>query len=97
MPHNHGEYTRPSVASGGCSYSTLYNYNQDYYGRGLVGAPTLAQARSHETIIVPSYGGPGYQNLVHSTTPTCTGYYSIDSAYPSYPNACGQFNSRLCG
>lgn len=97
MPGNYSEYTRPTVASGGCSYTTLDNYNQNYFGRGAVGAPNMAQLRSNEVVVVPSYGGPGYNTLMHQKQPTCSGYYDISSAYPSYPNTCGQFSARLCG
>lgn len=97
MPGNYGEYSRPTVTSGGCSYSTLSSYNQNYFGRGKVGAPTLSQTRSQEVVVIPSFGGPGYKALSNTKVPTCSGYYDIDSAYPSYPNACGKFSSRLCG
>jgi len=91
-----GEYTNPTVGSGGCSYATLNNYNQNYFGRGGVGAPVLSQTRSNEIVVVPSYGGPGYNSLMNQKQPTCSGYYSVNSAYPNYPS-CGQFSSRMCG
>ena len=91
------EYTRPSVTSNGCAYATLDNYNQNYFGKGLVGAPRLAQTRSNSIVVVPSYGGLGYQSLMVQKTPTCSGYYSVNNAYPSYPNACGNFTSSLLG
>ena len=98
MTYKHHEYSRPSVTSNGCSYSTLSSYNANYSGRGpIVGAPTMSRARSNEIVVVPSYGGPGYQNLTQQRNSTCTGYYPVSSAYPAYPNACGQFSSRLCG
>lgn len=97
MPGQYSEYSRPTVTSGGCSYATLDNYNQNYFGRGMVGAPTMSQTRSHEIYVVPSYGGPGYDKLMHAKYPSCSGYYDVNSAYPNYPNACGRFSSRLCG
>ncbi len=92
-----GEYNKPTVGGSGCSYATLDNYNQNYFGRGVVGAPVMSQVRSNEVVVVPSYGGPGYRALTNTSQPTCLGYYSINSAYPSYPNACGQFSSKMCG
>lgn len=92
-----GEYTKPTVTSGGCSYSTLDNYNQNYFGRGAVSAPTLSQSRSNQIIVVPSYGGMGYNTLQNTRQPTCSGFYKVKNAYPRYPNACGAFSSNLCG
>ena len=97
MPYNH-EYSRPSVTSGGCSYATLEAYNQNYFGRGRVGAPMSAQTRSSEIVVVPSFGGIGYQNLTNgNAAPSCNGYFDIRSAYPNFPNTCGKFTSNLCG
>jgi hypothetical protein len=98
MPGIYGEYTRPMVTSGGCAYATLDNYNQNYFGRGAVGAPTLSQTRSNELVVVPTYGGVGYQTLMNSKQPSCSGYAPIQQAYPAYAGgACGQFSSSLCG
>jgi len=97
MPGNYGEYTRPSVTANGCSYSTLSSYNQNYFGRGYIGAPNPAQTTSHQIMVVPSYGAPGYRSLTVQKIPSCSGYYSVNNAYPSYPNACGVFSSNLCG
>lgn len=94
----YGEYNKPTVSGSGCSYATLDNYNQNYFGRGTVGAPVMSQTRSNEIVVIPSYGGPGYNTLMHQNRPTCAGYYSINSAYPSYSsNTCGQYSSNLCG
>lgn len=91
------EYTRPTVGAGGCAYSTLDSYNQNYFGKGLAGSPTISQTRSNEVIIVPSYGGTAYNTLMRNPTPSCNGYYTVQSAYPNYQNGnCGQFSSSLC-
>lgn len=95
MPGSY-EYTAPSVQSGGCAYATLDSYNQNFFNRGQVGAPVPSQARSSEIIIVPSYGGVGYNALQNTRRPSCGGYYGMNNAYPNYP-ACGQFSSNLCG
>jgi hypothetical protein len=91
------EYSKPSVTSNGCAYARLDRYNQNYYGRGANGAPVASQTRSNEVIVVPGYGGLGYNALQTQQQPSCSGYYSINGAYPSYPNTCGQFSSNLCG
>ena len=97
MPGIYGEYNRPTVTSSGCSYATLDSYNQNYFGRGAVGAPTLAQTRSAEVIVIPSYGSIGYNVLQPSNQqPSCSGYNSMMSAYPNFPDTCGQFSSQLC-
>jgi hypothetical protein len=95
MPGNYGEYTNPTVGAGGCSYATLNNYNQNYFGHGAVGAPVMSQVSSNEVVIVPSFGGPGY-NISRQRQPTCTGYLNVSGAYPNYPNQCGRFSSSLC-
>jgi len=94
---NQNEYQRSSVTSNGCAYATLNSYNHNYFGRGRVGAPVLSQISSPEVVVVPAFGGPGYNTLEQAPVPSCNGYYDIDTAYPSYPNACGQFSSQLCG
>jgi hypothetical protein len=90
------EYTKPSVTSNGCSYTTLDSYNQNYFGRGVVGAPRMSQTRSAEVVILPSYGAIGY-NQFSVNMPSCSGYYDINSAYPANSGACGNFTSNLCG
>lgn len=99
MVYQGHEYSRPSVTSNGCNYSTLHSYNMNYFGRGaVVGAPRLSQTSSPETVVIPSFGGLGYRVLEHGVrVPSCSGYFDIESAYPSWPNACGRFSSRLCG
>lgn len=93
---NSAEYSRPTVGAGGCAYSTLNSYNSNYFGRGLAGAPALSQTRSNEVVIVPSYGGVAYNTLMRNPTPSCNGYYTVRSAYPSYANGnCSQFTGGL--
>lgn len=103
MPNPY-EYSRSSVGGRGCQYSNLTNYSQNYFGRGRVMLPQLSSARSNQVVVVPSFGGPGYNALQTNTgqcfgggVPSCTGFYSLKSAYPNFPNTCGAFSSRLCG
>ena len=91
------EYNGGSVTSGGCSYASLSNYNQGYYGRSIL-APVPVQNRSLE-IIVPSFGAPGY-NLSSGDmgeVASCGGYSNISKSYPNFPSNCGSFSSSLCG
>lgn len=90
------EYSGPTVGANGCAYATLNSYNQNYFGRGGVGAPVLSQTRSAEVVVIPSYGAQGYNNM-SSKKPSCSGYMNLRSSYPNYPNACGAFSSRMCG
>ena len=98
---NHQEYTGPSVKSNGCNYASLYSYNQNYFGRGRVTVPQAAGSRSAEIVVVPSYGGMGYNslntNIGNQKIPSCSGFNNLTTAYPSFPSGCGAFSSRLCG
>jgi len=97
MPGIYNEYSKPTVSGNGCSYSTLVDYNQNYFGRGGVGAPTLSQARSNEVMILPSFGGKGYK-LGASQGTSCSGFQNLKGAYPSYASGnCNAFSSNLCG
>lgn len=107
MPGIYNEYSRPSVTASSCAYAQLDNYSQNYQARGLVGAPVQASSRSNQIVVVPSYGGVGYDNagygLGYSTLSgprrsSCSGYQSMVNAYPSFTNnACGRYYSSLCG
>lgn len=88
------EYSRPAVGANGCAYARLDNYNQNYFGVNS-SAPALSQVRSNEIVVVPSYGGFGYQTLTLNRSPSCSGYYNVSNAYPSYPNMCGQITNSL--
>jgi hypothetical protein len=79
------EYSKSAVGANGCAYSTLDAYNQNYFGKGYSGAPTLSQTRSQEIVITPSFGSPGYS----VGAPTCSGYQPLTNAYPCFPGGCG--------
>lgn len=94
---NFHEYSKPTVTSGGCNYANLQAYNQNYFGRGGVGAPMRANARSNEIIVLPSFGGKGYK-LGQTQGETCTGFLNLKAAYPNYATGnCGAYTSNLCG
>ena len=83
--------------SGAWAYTTLSEYNQGYYGKGNI-APVPVDSPSVSTIVVPSWGGPGYDTLFHcsGSDDAGNGYYSLNNAYPSFPDNCGRFTNRLC-
>lgn len=90
------EYAKSTVASSGCSYATLQNYNQNYsLSTQNVGAPVVSGVRSNEIVIVPSYGGTGYSSLNASGKQpgSCTGYPLARNAYPT--NGCNLFTYNL--
>lgn len=91
------EYSRPSVGASACGYMTLHGYNNDYFGASAAGMPPrVSGLRSNQTIVVPSYGGIGY-NKFNQSRPTCSGYYNMSNAYPAFTNACWNYTSNLCG
>lgn len=59
----------------------------------LTQAPVPSQALS-ANVIVPAFGGIGY-NSPRMSTPSCTGYYTITTGYPNFPDTCGAFTSSL--
>lgn len=94
---NSNEYSKPSVSGPGCSYANLQDYNQNYFGRSGVGAPTRASAKSNEVVVLPSFGGVGYK-LGQTQGSTCTGFLNLKNAYPNYATGnCGSYTSNLCG
>jgi hypothetical protein len=90
------EFHGSAVGAEGCAYARLGAYNNNYFGRSVIGAPVISQTRSNEIIVVPSFGGPGYNNLVASKNPNCSGYSKLKNAYP-ISGGCGVYTSRMCG
>lgn len=84
------EYSKPSIASSGCSYARLGGYK---------GIPNLipdtqqAMTRPADVVVVPTYGSVGYSALTNKQ-PSCSGYFTVGSAY-----ACNTPSSswRMCG
>jgi len=97
MPGLNREYTRPTVSSSSKGYATLNSYSQNYYGPNGLAAPKPSRLQSQQVVIVPAFGGIGYQDVAKQQKSSSTGYYNIHSAYATFPNACGQFSSQLCG
>ncbi len=91
-------YTRPSVnANNYGAYSSLANYNQSYYGRGIT-VPIPATTIGMETVIIPGSKSLGYGKLASCVVDEDhnSNYLSINNAYPNYSNNCNKFTSRLC-
>jgi hypothetical protein len=95
MSYVTNEYNNASAGGPACTYASLGHYNQGM-GSGPI-APVPAGVPSMKYQVVPVYGSMGYNALTHGTkVPGCTQYFNIGTAYPSYPNGCTKFTSRLC-
>lgn len=91
------DYNNSAVGGNGCAYTSLYNYNTTGTAN-RVAQPLLVPGQSAQVMVVPSYGGMGYGNMMRAPQQSgvgCYDYYALRSAYPNYPNSCGAFNSRL--
>jgi len=83
----------------GCSadYSTLNGYNSTS-ASFVAGPPVPSQTAVQPVVIVPTYGGVGY-NVLQNNLPvvqlTSSGYFSIQNAYPSYGNNCQGYVQNL--
>jgi hypothetical protein len=87
-----GDYNNTTTGAA-CSYTNLQIYNQ---------GPTKLSAASSSGVmagsIVPQWGGVGYDALSHGAAPSCSGYFNVQSAYPSMAGGnCGtNFVHRGC-
>jgi len=80
-----------------CDYVSLANYNSS--SAGTLGNPTYMHATDvvgH--YVVPNYGSIGYNALSHgNTTPSCSGYFNITSAYGANAGDCNtQYINSSC-
>lgn len=78
-------------------YSTLGHY---YQGEGQIRPPLPSQTNVQKVIVVPAFGGTGY-NVLQNNLPISefndSGYYTLRTAYPSFPsncNACTRYVSQ---
>jgi len=87
------EYANASVGSSPCTYNTLGNYSAKA-GMG----PAVAKGTVVGRQIIPQYGAIGYKTLLHGDgTPSCNGYFNIQSAYGSGSGNCStSYVSRVC-
>ena len=98
---NSSEYTRSSTNTV-AGYSTLGNYYKRMKGT-VMAAPVPAS-----TVVIPSFGGNGYNVLQHGMcNDSCgDGYFTLCNAYPNSgcskkggaccPGNCGTFTSAGC-
>lgn len=78
-------------------YATLAGYSSRP-GAYTAGAPVPSQTAVQSVVIVPSYGGSGYNILQHSlpfSQLTSSGYFNINNAYPSTGNSCQAYTTAL--
>lgn len=83
MSRQYVEGTSSTVGGSSCSYATLDNYNKS---DGMQVPRPTGNATGY---IVPDYGAPGYNTLIHGPA-TCSGYPEIANAYGSKDGNCNQ-------
>ena len=74
-------------------YAQLGTYNM-----GTQWTAPQAFAPSMATVVVPTFGAPGYDTLLHNQPqPNGSGYFTITTAYPAFSSKnCTRFSQRLC-
>ena len=78
-------------------YATLAGY-VSRGGPYSAGAPVPSQTAVQSVVIVPSYGGSGFNILQHNlpyNQLSSSGYFNINNAYPSYGNNCQAYTTAL--
>lgn len=87
------EFYNKQAGSGAWGYATLANYNDIQAAAPM--APVPSGTPSMAMTVVPTFGAPGYDTLMHGMkVPTSGSYFQIQNAYPQ---KCTGFTSRLCG
>jgi hypothetical protein len=93
MSRQYLDTSSPTVSGPSCSYATLTHYNNG--SRGM--SPPVPRTTTSGYYIVPAYGAPGYNTLMHDAAPSCSGYFGIDAAYRSKGGNCNQqYVRKLC-
>lgn len=82
-----------TLTNNSAGYAMLGTYNM-----GTQWTAPQAFAPSMATIVVPTFGAPGYNTLLHNQqVPSGSGYFTIQSAYPSYQtDECTTFAASMC-
>ena len=78
-------------------YATLAGY-VSRGGPYSAGAPVPSQTAVQSVVVVPGWGGQGYNILQHSlpyNQLSSSGYFSINNAYPSMGNNCQAYTTAL--
>ncbi len=77
------------------SYALLNNYNSSV--PGMMRMPYVNPQVTIGSYIVPNYGSPGYNTLMHGLSRSGSGYFDITSAYGAGAQNCNtQFLQRAC-
>lgn len=87
---NTGTYYLEETTSYSGDYSTLSGYNRPP-GMFVAGPPVPSQSAVQSVVVVPTYGGSGYNTLQHNLSYpqlSTNGYFNVNNAYPSYGNNC---------
>lgn len=88
MSRQYVESSGPTVNGSSCSYATLSRYNNSHEMQVPRPAGTATG------YIVPTYGAPGYNTLVHGSY---GGYPDIKNAYRNNGGSCNQqYVRKLC-
>lgn len=91
MPYATSEFSN-NINLSNAGYARLGSYNI-----GTQWTAPQAFAPSMATIVVPSYGAPGYQTLLHDQQyPSGGGYFTIGAAYPENQCSSVRFSERMC-
>jgi len=99
---NYGTYQQnDTCVETGCNgtYSTLSGYNTTP-GAFVAGPSVPSQTAIPATIIVPTWGGAGYNTLMNNVPfqqLNTSGYFNVTNAYPSYGNNCQAYTTSLGG
>lgn len=87
------EFNNSTVNGSACAYANLNNYNNGVQGM----RPPVPASTVSGQYIVPNYGAPGYNTLMHNNAPSCSGYFNIQSAYGNDGSGCNtQYSTKLC-
>ncbi len=94
---NTGTYYLDDGSSYSGDYATLSGYNR-HPSAFVAGPPVPSQTAVQSVVIVPTYGGSGYNTLQNNLSPsqlTSCGYFNVNNAYPSYGNNCQSYLNPL--
>lgn len=83
------------VNASACSYATLSHYNKSMPGE--TSRPPIPAGTVSGHYIVPVWGASGYDVLTGNGVGSCSGYFSIESAYGKNAGQCNQkYTTKLC-
>lgn len=92
MSRQYFDASNAAVGAPSCSYANLAAYNNG--GKGM--QPPVPRGTVSGVYVVPNYGAPGYDTLMHGSAPSCSGYFNIDGAYRGGGDCNQQYVKKLC-